>query len=344
MRDGKLLCPSLLVLPPDPWKYRNVHLKLQKLLGEYTNRLTPKSIDEFVLDLDGCPCVVASSMQQVAGEIKRRIKREIGEWLTVSVGIAPNRLLAKTAAGLRKPDGLDEIYKKNFREVYRELELGDLCGIATRNTLRLNSVGVYSVMDFYEAPLQRIKAAFNSINAYYWYLRLRGFEIDDVEFMRRSYGNSFALPKPLVKPEELSPILTQLIEKVGMRLRRAGYWAQGVHLAVSYRDGNFWHGGVTTDRVLFDSRDFYKEAFRLLLRSPRGPVRDLHVSCFGLVEAGVRQLDFFDDLEKRKRLTGAVDRINERWGNFVVVPGRMAMAEQRVLDRIAFGAAGSENL
>src|SRR3989344_9426821 len=109
VKDGKILCPSLIILASDPWKYRNVHLALRKLLSQYTSDLYPKSIDEFVLNLEGFPSLVASSMQQVASEIKQRIKTEIGEWLTVSIGIAPNRFLAKLASGLHKPDGLDEI-------------------------------------------------------------------------------------------------------------------------------------------------------------------------------------------------------------------------------------------
>src|SRR3990172_5484383 len=90
VKEGKLLCPSLIVLSPDPWKYRNVHVQLRRLLSEYTNDFVPKSIDEFVLNLEGYPCLVAgsstsrvfcgASMRQVAREIKERIKREIGEW------------------------------------------------------------------------------------------------------------------------------------------------------------------------------------------------------------------------------------------------------------------------
>src|SRR3972149_8253578 len=121
VKEAHVLCPALIVLPPDPWKYRNVHLALKKLLGKYTNDFTPKSIDEFVLNLEGYPALVESSpfdktqgypersrtdsMEKVGREIKERIKKEIGEWLTVSVGISTNRYLAKTAASLHKPDG-----------------------------------------------------------------------------------------------------------------------------------------------------------------------------------------------------------------------------------------------
>lgn len=337
VREGKLLCPSLIVLAPDPWKYRNVHLGLRKILEDYTDKFYPKSIDEFVLNLEGYPAY-EKGMFNIGLEIKQRIKKEIGEWLTVSVGIAANRFLAKTAAGLHKPDGLDEINRKNFRDIYSGLELTDLCGIKIRNAARLNSMGIDTVLDFYEAPYWKLKAAFESILGYYWYLRLRGWEIDDVAFARRSYGNSFALPRPLASIEELSPVLSKLVEKTGRRVRRAGYKAQGVHLAISYRDGNFWHKGVTVSKVLFDSRDIYKIAFKLLNRSPyKKPVRELAVSVFNLLDEPSLQLELFESIERKEKIVEAVDAVNERWGDFVIIPARMMETKDVVIDRIAFG-------
>ena len=337
VKEGKLLYPDLIVLAPDPWKYRNVHLALRKIVSTYTGDFSPKSIDEFILNMEGYPAL-QKGMFEVAGEIKRRIKQEIGEWLTVSIGIAPNRFLAKTAAGLHKPDGLDEINKDNFSNIYPTLSLTDLCGIKERNAIRLNNMGIYSVLDFYNAPLWKLKAAFESILGYYWYLRLRGWEIDDVDFARRSYGNSFALPKPLQSVEELSPVLAKLVEKTGARFRRAGYKAGGVHLAIFFRDGTFWHRGVATSKVLFDSRDIYKEAFRLLAGCPyRKPVRELAVSVFNLTHEPSIQLDLFENTERKKKLVEALDMVNERWGNFIITPARMLDTDKAVIDRIAFG-------
>lgn len=86
IKDGKKLCPALRVLPPDPWKYRNVHLRLRKIISEYTSDFSPKSIDEFVLNMEGYPKLVAGNMQDVGKEIKDRIKIEIGEWITDDLG------------------------------------------------------------------------------------------------------------------------------------------------------------------------------------------------------------------------------------------------------------------
>lgn len=336
VKEGKNLCPGLIVKIPDPDKYRDVHIALRGIMKDYTNDFFPKSIDEFVLNLKDYSILQKGSLFDIGKEIKKRIKNEIGEWITVSMGIASNRFLAKTASSLHKPDGLDEINYKNYIEIYKKLKLRDLCGISYRNEARLNSVGIYSVVDFFNSPLWKLKAAFHSISSYYWYLRLRGWEIDSVEFKRRSYGNSFALPKPLTK-QELGPILTKLTEKMCFRLRKAGYKTQGIHLAIWYRDWNLWHKSMKTKRVLFDTKDIYRQAFTLLSLSPKKPIRTVAVSCFNLTKEGSTQLDLLEDVIKKENLIQAVDDINDRWGDFVVTSARMVNTNNVIHDRIAFG-------
>ncbi|MCX6784174.1 MAG: hypothetical protein NT141_03900 [candidate division WWE3 bacterium] len=193
VQDGKMLCKDLVVLPPDANKYRAVHLKMRQLLNSYTNLVTPKSIDEFVLDLAGSPSLKLG-MAETALNIKRRIKEEVGDYLRVSVGIAPNRYLAKVASSYQKPDGLTVINNSNYAAIYDSLKLTDLCGIKEANAARLNEGGVYTVTQMYAASAATLKLAFHSVCGYQWYLRLHGYEIDDVLFARSSYGNSYALP------------------------------------------------------------------------------------------------------------------------------------------------------
>jgi DNA polymerase-4 len=336
--DGRVIYPKLIVLPPDPWKYRNVHLKLRNLISDYTSDFAPKSIDEFVLNLSDLINLKASPLSSVGKEIKGRIKKEIGEWLTVSVGIAPNRYLAKVAAGLHKPDGLDEINRNNFLDTYSTLKLTDLTGIKERNAARLNSMEIYSVMDFYNAPVWRLRAAFHSITGLYWHTRLAGYEVDNVEYGRHSYGNSVAIGRNLTKISDLSPILARLTEKMCSRLRAAGYRANGIHLMIVYKNGSWWHKGRQLSHPRFDSRDFYRAAFRLLMEAnPASPVLNLAVSCFGLIRDSSTQLNFFDDVPKRENLVEAVDNINQRWGDFTLGSARSLGGSKIVMDRIAFG-------
>lgn len=337
VREAKLLCPTLIVLPPDPWKYRNVHMRLRTLLETYTDKVVPKSIDEFVLNLEGYPAYELG-MEHTAQEIKTRIKQEIGEWLRVSIGIGPNRFLAKTAAGLHKPDGLDVIQKENVESVYASLPLMKLCGIKANNAARLNSCHIFTTLDFYHASISQLKTAFASVVGYYWYTRLHGWEMDDVEFERGSFGNSYALPDTRSTPEELSPLLTKLVEKTGSRMRKEGYRARGVHVSILYRSGNHWHKGVTVSDLLFDSRDIYKAAYRILCRSPyRSPVANLAVSCFSLEQSSATQEHLFSDIGKQENLVKAIDAINDKWGDFVITPGRMMGLSEKIIDRISFG-------
>lgn len=338
VKEGKELCPELIVLPPDPNKYRFVHHELRRLLANYSPSVTPKSIDEFIVDFNNSPIINKKTMLQIGGEIKGRIRKEVGEFISVSVGISTNRFLAKTAASYKKPDGLFEINKDNFLEVYSNLSVMDLCGIKKGNAARLSDVDIFSVNDFYKADITKLKRGFRSINGYHWYLRLRGYEADDILFGRRSFGNSYALPKPYFKEEDVLPILSKLTEKMSKRLRDKNYMAQGVHLGILFRDGSYWHKGYKLKSLLFASRDFRLEIFRLFYKcGPTKPIRHLAVTCFDLVKKDFLQLDLTTDVIKKEKLTVALDNINNRWGDFTIVPARMANNEGYVLDRIAFG-------
>ncbi len=338
VKEGRLICPDLVILTPDPWKYRCTHMAIKKIISEYTDDFLPKSIDEFVLNLRERPCLENKTVFDVGREIKQRIRKEVGECLTVSIGISVNRYLAKIASNLKKPDGLEEINRDNFLSVYSKLKLRDLTGIKYANESRLNSMGIYTVLDFYNASLWKLKASFHSVCGFYWYQRLRGYEIDDFSSKRGSYGNSVAVGKKVTLFEEISPILCNLVEKMARRLRCAGYKAYGIHLALFYKDGSFWHKGVSFKNLMFSSKEFFEKAIYLLrMASFKLPVANIAVSAFDLVKTNSIQLEIFENTEKKKNLTEAIDQINERWGEFIVKPAIILKSKQKILDRIAFG-------
>lgn len=333
--EARKICPQVIVLECDPPKYREIHHKLKKLLGKYTENVIAKSIDEFVMDLNGYPAF-RFGMLKTAKEIKTRIKEEIGAALTVSIGISTNHYLAKVASDYQKPDGLTVIDKNNYEEIYKSMHLVDLCGIKKRNALRLHLAGIRSVIEMYNSGVQKLKMAFNSIAGYYWFLRLHGYEIDSIESPRKSFGNQYVLPKTLIKEKAL-PILQKLVEKMGKRLRDKSYTTKGIHLALWYSDHTFFHHGENLSNAVFSSRDLYQKILYLFNIFPEKPIREIAVGCFNLSRTRNFQEELFDNISKKLNLSKAIDKINNRYGDYTLSPARTLLCRDAVPDRIAFG-------
>ena len=338
VREGIQLCPSLIILPPDPRKYRFVNRKLLQLFRVYTSTVEVKSIDEMNLDF-GHTLTLNHGLHTVGREIKAAIRSEIGEWMTVSIGIATNRYLAKLAANLHKPDGLDEIKASNLRSVLASRDLTDLFGIKDRNKARLLRVGINTPLEMLDASPQTLVAAFENITGYYWHLRLRGWEIDDVEFNRKSIGHTYALKNQKVGVSEVARLLCKLVEKVGTRMRRLGYAARGVHVSSLFTDMTHWQQRAMHQTPLFTSNDLYRQVMQLYAKAPQGkPVHSLAVTCYTLIKQPLQQLSFLEEEQKKRNLTLALDAINERWGDFTITSAKMMGMESTINDRIAYGS------
>src|SRR5690606_27191085 len=132
----------------------------------------------------------------IGQELKQRIRQEIGCWMSVSVGIGPNRWLAKQAAGLVKPDGLEELQWWNIESVMAELELEDLHGITRATASRLRQHGLYTPLDVYQTDIHRLRQSFGSIVGFYYAAKMHGYEVDDYEQQRRTLSHEYSLPKP----------------------------------------------------------------------------------------------------------------------------------------------------
>jgi DNA polymerase IV len=177
---------------------------------------------------------------------------------------------------------------------------------------------------------------FHSILGYYWYLRLRGYEIDQVDFGRKSFGNTYALQKQTNEPRELARLLMKLCEKTGRRLRRAAYAAQGVHVSCVYTDFSFWHTGRKFEQPVYTTREIYIKALRLLNQSGYTKrVRNLAVSVYDLVPHHSEQLEMFSS--KSHAVAEAMDKINDKYGEFMITPALMMGMDETIIDRIAFG-------
>lgn len=339
VREAWEISHDVVVRTPNPPLYRDVHQKFKKIFSDYSPDVTPKSIDEAIIDFHPTANLY-TNLIAAAKEIKQRMKDEIGEWIFCSIGIGTNMFLAKLGASLHKPDGLLYIDHNNLLDTYKKAELLDFCGINVRYQLRLNMNGIYTPLDFFKATRRKLqKDVFRSVVGSWWYDKLRGFEADRRDFPTRSIGHQYAIHIATADKTELSRLIMKLCEKMGRRLRKKGYVARGIHMWFSYKDHTGWHRGKLMDRDMYTTLELYRAAKYIFDRQPElKPVRQLGVSCYKLTEHASRQLHLFEQNEyKTRSVSDATDTLNDKYGEFTVVPGMMMKMDNIILDRIAFG-------
>ncbi len=330
LKEGMERCPILLARAADPPKYRTVHKAFAQLLFDYSSSPISKSIDEFCFTLP-----LGSNPLLIAREIKSRVKSEIGDYLRVSIGISTNQNLAKLASGLHKPDGLDVIDQSNYQKVYESIALQDFCGINVRNEARLNRVGIFTPLQFYQATPQLLRSAFQSVLGDYWYSRLRGYEVDDVTFQTRSFGQSYVLPHPMAKTDWY-PIMAKLVSKAGRRMREKGYHASGAHISLRFPDHSNYKVGQTTKNTLTTDQSLIAACENLTLAMPNKKVKKIAITLFGITKEDYQESLFIDRV-KEKRLVLALDELNARYGDYTISCASLMGSAGHVRDAIAFG-------
>jgi DNA polymerase-4 len=339
--EAQKLCPDIAIIQSNPPLYRDAHVRFKRIFTSYTDKVTPKSIDEAVLDFRQSDATRLLSLQEIGMEIKKRVHDEIGSWVRVNVGIATNRFLAKTAASMNKPDGLTTITKDNLLDVYSKMELLDITGINKRYKVRLNLDGdIHTPLEFFHAPPWKLrKQVFKSIVGHYWHLKMRGWEIEDYDTERKSVGHTYTLQERTADGDMLAKLMMKLCEKTGRRLRRNKFVAEGIHVWVQYADHDFWHQGMRTHARLYTTNDIFFYAMWLLnLQVEKKVVGKMGVTVYDLLPYEPEQLSFFDGLRGDKNeLSRSLDAINDRYGELVVGSALLSNMEALILDRISFG-------
>lgn len=337
--EAAQLAPGIVILTPDPPKYREAHRRFKKLLLDFTPDVTPKSIDEFVLDFHGSLLIgkdvsfdeACKRMKEMGAQIKQRVRESLGEWVTVNIGIGTNRFLAKYAAGFGKPDGMTLIDYRNLESTYEGMNLVDLPGINTRYAARLMACGIMNPIDFYHADVMLLKKiVFKSVVGYYWWARLRGHEVDNRTFATKSIGHQYAIPKKTSDKKELERLLMKLCEKVGRRLRKKNFCARGIHLYlgfahISNKEGvvsgkgphekpigfenmhtlRSWHEGHRLNHRLYATSDIFEAVRHLLYRAEIvSDVRIIAITAYDLEPWDPEQLSIFDSVKRKAQRDG----------------------------------------
>jgi len=340
VRDAKLLAPGLIALESDPAKYRFVYHRMMDIMKSYSAHVTMKSIDEGVIDFyQATERMRLRSLEEIGYEIKQRLKDEIGCAMRCNVGIATNRFLAKTAAGLHKPDGLDVITHENLRATLETLKLTELTGIAGRNEHRLNAVGIYTPLQFLDASSETLrKMVFKSVLGEQWHQRLRGWEVDDVSHDMKTVGRQYVLEANDLSRAEIVQRLHHLCESVGSRLRSQNRVARGVFVYAKTYDRGYWHARKMHELPFFSDNAIYTQASLLFAGAPRH-IKEIGVSCYELCDDDDPQLSLFgDQVAREHRLVDAMDVINQRYGERVIHSADTLGTGRFVRQKIPFGS------
>lgn len=340
VKEGKDICPELIVCENNTDLIRDASNRFIKICQDYSPRVIPKSIDEVVIDFSEVKNYWKKSLTEIGVEIKKRFRKEIGEWITCNIGIATNRMLAKLASSLHKPNGLDTIDYKNIKQIYSSITLTDFPGINIRYQTRLNAAGIFTPLEFLEKTDEFLrKIVFKGIVGHYWYLRLRGYEVDDYQNDRKSFGQEYSLKEKTNSEEKLKSLLLMLTEKMGRRLRASNQIAFGIHIGFLYEDWSFWHKGKKFSEPSYTTQELFEKIMIIFKQQPiKKKIRKISVSCFNLNSAETQALTLFEtDFEKKRKISKAVDEINDRYGEYVISPALMIESKKTIVDRIAFG-------
>ncbi len=333
------LCPDFILLETDPSKYTFMYQNLLRIMKTYSDKIQMKSIDEGVIDFHNTRQVNKRSLEEIGYEIKRRMFDEVGQFMRINVGIGTNRFLAKTAAGLHKPDGLDTISHHNLLDVYRSLELEDLTGIADGFGSRLRAHGISTPMRFLAADDELLRRrVFKSINGLHWYERLRGFEVDDYETRLGVVGRQWVVKNPSNDDAYLRSCLHFLVDTTGMKLRFRNVEARGVCIWVSFSTGGGWTDKKMMKTTFYANQDIWLHVSRLFDQRPKHMVvRTMGLYLYKLTPSSRSQLSMFDDVLQADYLTKAVDEINDFYGSFTVFSADALTGTKNVKQKIPFG-------
>ncbi len=325
--EAKKLCPNLYFVQPDPQKYAQVTNSFFEIFKRYSSEVELFSIDEAFLDLTK---YVKNFNQAhiVAKKIKEQIKNEIGERITCSVGISFNRILAKLAANMKKPDGLVVIEEKDKLKVLDSIKPNDLCGLGPRLAKRLNNLGLDTLRKIRQANKQIMLDEFGP----YWAPRLQKMaagELDETitpyykEEQLKSAGASYTLPQNTYDKNYLYQILIQLVEKVCRRLRKNNLSAKTTAYFLRFEDFTHWGERKTWTNYLYDEVNFFEWAKSQIERLifPKA-VRLIGFRAGNVIESN-NQMPLFIKERKKFLLIKSLDKINDIYGERTIFSAAM---------------------
>ena len=362
IRDARKMCPGIVFVHAQHEKYVAVHEKAVVAVDRILPVKQVMSIDEMECELP-LRFQTREHATRLAALVKQEILTTVGDQLLVSIGVAPNTMLAKLASDMMKPNGLVIIEQHEIPEKLLQLKLQDITGIGKRMLIRLNDCGIHSMADLYAAPRDLLHTAWGGLAGDDMYDKLRGVAYGPRKTESRSLGHSHMLPPEMRNPKDALAVLNRLTQKAAMRLRKQGFYATGLSVSVRLDSrGIFGYQGSSTAPMgghretamgetqdtadLLHTLDILWHSGLHLLKRPKAVGMVLH----GLVPENQHTPGLFDQVvaasavlcigkapapqRERAKLLSTLDGINRRYGKnalyFATAHGALDHAPMRI--------------
>jgi DNA polymerase-4 len=333
--EARRLCPGMKFIVGDHANYVRYHNKIVEAVESCVPVDAVCSIDEMACRLTGRQQDVGVATE-LAAKIKATIKAKVGSSLKCSIGLGPNRYLAKIAGDMKKPDGFTVIRPCDLPGALYPLKLRDLTGIGARTEARLNKKEIFTIRQLLALTPQEMRQAWGSVvGEELWHL-LRGEDApgktEAVE--QKSFSHSHVLPPELRNRAGALRILKKLTDKAATRLRKEGFYAAGIQIYVRFIQQDGWQARCTLmetqDTLAFINaiKDLWKEL-------PDGRIIAVGVAMYGLVPEAFHAPSLFED-QRRGKLTKMLDELNEKYGKDMLHYGATHESAGLVPLRIAF--------
>jgi DNA polymerase IV len=322
LRTAGALCPHGVFLPVDGRKYSRVSKEVLAILRRFTPLVQPISIDEAFLDVTGSRKLFGDG-ETIARAIKAAVRDEVG--LTISVGVARTKLVAKIASDLRKPDGLVVVEPGTEAAFLAPLPIARLWGVGAKSALVLQEYGVRTIGDLAALPDDLVERRFGKVGPM---IRDRalGLDADPVAGREpaKSIGHEHTFDVDSSDREVIERSLLGLSEGVAGRLRDAGVKAATV--TVKIRDSSF--RTITRQRTLPEPTDLTEPIFRSALELARPEVRGKKIRLLGVTASGLDdgegQMALFEAVDpRRRRVVEAEDAVRHRYGDRAITRARL---------------------
>ena len=325
IRSALKKCPDLLIIPPDMKKYQYYTALVKSIFYEYSDQIEDFGLDEAWVDVSASQSLFGDGMS-IAKEIQDRVLSEYG--LTVSIGVSFNKVFAKLASDIKKPSGLIEISKDNYKEVAWNRKVEELLMVGKSTTKKLHELNILTIGDLATTSIKLLDKHFGKTGMMLWNYA-NGVEHSDVDTSKRerapkSVSNSWTAPKDIVTYQDARLVLERLSNSVATRMR--GKQLIGNVITLSLRDVKL---SRCTRQKKLDyytdiSKDMFYEAFLLLLDNYDFsiPLRSIGVAISNLKPAADHcQLNLFEDETEKlqnRSVEITIENIREKYGFFSI--------------------------